>query len=529
MSSIQTTNETCLNKSFDEHKWVMQIRHIIDLEFEDNFSDIHVTIFSVPKPLRDINPNAYTPQLVSLGPYHYFRPELQQMEKYKISSARRIRTLNSHVKFDVIVDRFLKLEHKIRACYHRYLNINTETLAWMMAIDAAFMVEVIDTYGTKDGSNVMTQISSRMSHLVDYSGRKSAHNDILKDVIMLENQIPLFILRELLKFWSTSHDIADKILSDNLIGLCKDLSPFKMEENWGRIQPFDCDHLLDYMYKVLVPKLEEIIEICDEEPSEERKVCMFLLKLNEWFEQMKSKIMFKLPWILISNLPGFAVMRAMLFPIDENNHNNLNQVDSRQNREYSPPLVEEIMIPSVVELSKSGVVFVPTNGNIMTISFDKQAKKLYLPSISIEVNTEVVLRNLVAYEASRGVGPLVLARYTELMNGIIDTEDDARLLRERGIIYNYLKSDVEVANMWNGMSKSLRLTRVAFLDEVIENVNKYYEGNWRVIMSKVFKSYLIHSWHFLAFLVAALILFLLTAQVVCNVLYCPRMAGAHAR
>ncbi|KAK9664770.1 hypothetical protein RND81_14G066800 [Saponaria officinalis] len=512
----------------------MQIRHIIDEEFEDNFSDIiHVTIFNVPKLLRDINPNAYTPQLVSIGPYHYFRPELRQMEKYKISSAKRIRNLNGYIKFDSIVDRFLKAEHKIRACYHRSLDVNSETLAWMMAIDAAFLLEVIDTYGTKDGSNVISRISSRMSHLVDYSRRRSAHHDILRDVIMLENQIPLFILRDMLQFWSTSHEIADKILGDNLIGLCKDLCPFKMEENWGRIQPCNCDHLLDYLYKILVPKLEETIEISDDESSEERNICKFVLKLKNCVEQIKSKIMFKLPWILISNLPGFAVIRAMLFPDDDgrNNHGNLtnNQVDSQRDRETGPLLVEEIMIPSVVELSKSGVLFIPTNENIMTINFDKQEKKLYLPKISIDVKTEVVLRNLVAYEASRGLGPLVLARYTELMNGIIDTEDDARLLRERGIIYNYLKSDEEVAKMWNGMSKCLRLSRVPFLDQVIENVNKYYDANWKVVLSKVFKSYLILSWQFLAFSVAVSILFLLTLQVFCDVLYCPRTGSAHAR
>jgi hypothetical protein len=40
---------------------------------------------------------------------------------------------------------------------------------------------------------VFTRVSSRMSHLVDYAGRKSGHNAILRDMVMLENQIPLFV------------------------------------------------------------------------------------------------------------------------------------------------------------------------------------------------------------------------------------------------------------------------------------------------------------------------------------------------
>ncbi|MCH92456.1 putative UPF0481 protein, partial [Trifolium medium] len=78
--------------------------------------------------------------------------------------------------------------------------------------------------------------------------------------------------------------------------------------------------------------------------------------------------------------------------------------------------------------------------------------------------------------------PLVITRYTELMNGIIDTEDDAKILREKGIILNHLKSDQEVANMWNGMSKSLRLSRVPFLDKTIEDVNKFYHNALKIKM-----------------------------------------------
>jgi hypothetical protein len=59
------------------------------------------------------------------------------------------------------------------------------------------------------------------------------------------------------------------------------------------------------------------------------------------------------------------------------------------------------------------------------------------------------------------------------MNGIIDTENDAKILREKGIILNHLKSDKEVANMWNGMSKSLRLSRVQSMDKTIEDVTSF--------------------------------------------------------
>ncbi|BFG24762.1 hypothetical protein CerSpe_110360 [Prunus speciosa] len=197
-------------------------------------------------------------------------------------------------------------------------------------------------------------------------------------------------------------------------------------------------------------------------------------------------------------------------PENENSSNSISK----------PPLIEEITIPSVSDLVKSGVRFVKTKGSVSTISFDPKKVTFYLPATSLDVNTEVILRNLVAYEVSNTSGPLVFTRYTELMNGIIDTEEDVKLLREKGIILNRLKSDEEVAKVWNGMSKSIRLTEVPFLDKTIEDVNKYYNGRWKVKMTKFMKVYVFGSWQFLAVLAGVLLLLLMTLQAFCSVYHC---------
>ncbi|KAM7471651.1 hypothetical protein LguiA_009834 [Lonicera macranthoides] len=186
----------------------------------------------------------------------------------------------------------------------------------------------------------------------------------------LENQTPVFLLRNMLKFILSSSELADDMLLSMLVGLCKELLPFKMT-----------DHL----------------------PN-------------------------------------------------------------------------EISIPSVTELFKSGVCFSPING-IMNIRFDDNMFTFRLPVISLDVNTGHSKKlGSVAYEACKAFGPLILTRYTELMNSIIDTADDAKFLKEIGIIINQLKSDKDVANLWNGMSKSINLTKVPFLDKVINDMNKYHSG-----------------------------------------------------
>ncbi|KAH7855222.1 hypothetical protein Vadar_022564 [Vaccinium darrowii] len=549
---------TSSNSNFDEHRWIIHLRRTLDEELEED-TEIPVSIFSVPKNLLASDPDSYIPQQVALGPYHHWRPELYDMERYKLAAAKRTQKQLQTIKFHHLVDQLVKLESRIRACYHKFLDFNGETMAWMMAVDASFLLEFLQIYVIIEGK-VLTRVSSRMSHLVDVAGRKSAHNAILRDMVMLENQIPLFLLRKMLEFQFSSLELADEMLLSMLRGLCKEISPFKTVEEFPNVQVSEGTHLLDFLYCVIVPKSEEkseeisgIAEVDEEREGMENKERSFVAEssqvekfLDEVWKLLSKlnrgpvrtikrillsrpvKVVLKLPWTIISSLPGFKLLKQPveyfffseekeeIKPGNENSGSNSNLISK-------PPLVEEITIPSVTELSKAGVCFSPTNGSILTISFDVTTATMCLPTVSLDVNTEVILRNLVAYEACNASGPLVFTRYTELMNGIIDTDEDAKLLREKGIILNHLKSDEEVANLWNGMSKSVRLTKVPFLDKVIEDVNKYYDGRWKIKVVKLTKLYVFGSWKFLTLLAAVMLLFLMTLQAFWSLYSCTRI------
>lgn len=536
--------------NFDESRWVIQIRRTLDEELEE-ITEVPVSIFNVPKTLMVSDPDSYVPQEAALGPYHYWRPELYEIERYKVAAAKRTQKQLQNLKFQNLVEHLIKLESRIRACYHKFLNFNGETLAWMMAVDASFLLEFLHIYAAKEGKVLTTVSSLRMSHLVDAAGRKSAHNAILRDLAMLENQIPLFVLRKILELQFSSLELADDMLVSMLVGLCKELSPFKMVESFPEVKVTESAHLLDFLYQMIVPKLElgtsEITEDHDQEQCDANQggknsfgkssqvkqfvneVWKILIKLNKGPVRLlrrivfskPMKVMFKLPWTLLSNIPGLKIlilpMKYLCFSQEKPQENPENENSN------NPPLVEEITIPSVSELSKAGVSIVATNGGITSISYDSKMMALHLPSVNLDVNTEVILRNLVAYEACNASGPLVFTRYTELMNGIIDTAEDVALLRERGIVLNRLKSDDEVANLWNSMSKSVKLTKVPFLDKVIEDVNKFYNGRWKVKIGKCMKYYVFESWKFLTFLAAIMLLMLMSLQAFCSVYSCSRV------
>ncbi|XP_073263177.1 uncharacterized protein [Populus alba] len=60
-----------------------------------SFSDL-CFIYRVPKRLRELNEKAYTPQVISIGPFHHGKKELQEMEEQKRLYLRQFLELCKH-------------------------------------------------------------------------------------------------------------------------------------------------------------------------------------------------------------------------------------------------------------------------------------------------------------------------------------------------------------------------------------------------------------------------------------------------
>jgi hypothetical protein len=423
------------------------------------------------------------------------------MEHYKLTSAKRLQKNIQPIKFCHLVNHIAESDSTLRACYHRFLEFDRETLAWIFAIDTSFLLEYLQTYSAKTEGSLM-RVSSKMAHLIDYTRRKTAHYAILRDIIMLENQIPLFLLREVHSFFYLLHEDHDQALATMLMGFCKDLSPIKyINYQHFREECFERAHLLDLLYHMVAPKLQLVPDCEQEEPKADEEIGWFkkalksflaaLLYINLAPLRLLSKLFKSKAVMLLVTLP-FTIISYVFHLKNKGDINSLissagsmaEEVESASHEmKDESPLVEEIAIPSVTQLHKIGVKFHPTKGGLGSINFDKSCGIFYLPVIHLDDNSEVVLRNLVAYEACISSEVMVFTRYMELMNGIIDTKEDVRILREAGIILNHLKSDKEVAALWNGMTKSVRVTKVPILDKAIKGANTYYSESWKARMN----------------------------------------------
>ncbi|XP_044487196.1 putative UPF0481 protein At3g02645 [Mangifera indica] len=534
----------------DEKQWLSVVRSSI--EQERSKSNSKVSIFVVPKTLMYMAPNCYTPQHVALGPNHYWRPELHDMEGYKIAAAKSVQQQLRYqsLEFKDLVQKFKgEFVPDLQAYYQRFIRLGDEILAWVMAVDTAFLLEFLQVtfYAVEENKKskipLVTSVGgeilsaeddvvhkkayalSLMSQMRDYAGSLASRNAILRDVIMLENQIPLFLLREMLTVqFSTTEESANNILFPMLKAFCKEVCPFKfMVDSSTKIEVSKSAHLLHYMYQMVlnVEKLsppENKTKTEEEDDKHKENSLSASDNIVTLLSKVKSLLSnLKLP----KKLKPIAKATALVVKIPWHWIYKQKDDDSLGDNDDSNKAAE-IEIPSATKLEKAGISFSAVRRGKFPdiIFFDSKRARFKLPTITLDENTEVVLRNLVAYEASNPSHSLYFTRYTELMNGIIDTAEDVKLLKRRGIIQNGLKSDEEAVKLWNGMSRSIRSTKVRELDDLIKEVNRYYNRGWLIKAKKYVENYVYESWQFLTLLAAILLLLLEMFQAVCSVYNC---------
>ncbi|XP_006659870.3 putative UPF0481 protein At3g02645 [Oryza brachyantha] len=535
---------------FDEGRWLSRVRESMAERAAEELGAAVVRVFDVPKVLRSTRPEAYAPHHFALGPYHCRRPELRDMERYKLAAAKRAEKLfAAGKKFDDLVQRFYDIHERILAPYHRLVELNEHTLAWMMAIDTCFLLDFLEGYHRDEATDMVSSATNWI-------------NAVVRDAMMLENQIPLFLFACALELRHDAEQAAADALRGVLGRFITEVSPIKTTANAAMAVAGDLSrhaHLLELLYHFLVPT-DAVAEAAGNEPpplvpedfsavdvfdqmqqelpdyDKVKQACVQVSSLNVAPVRFIKKNLISRPMSLMTSLPGTAGKLVNKVPLLSAVAPLVGKLWSSQDVEarlkgvnlgtiINSPLAQELMIPSVAQLAACGVRFAPAVEGIAGIAFDAATATLSLPVITLDGNTEVILRNLVAYEAVAVRGPLVLARYTELMNGIIDTAKDVKILRQSGVVVNRMKSDGEAAEMWNGMCRATRLSRVPRLDGAIRAVNEHRSRRATVRLRKMLKRYVFRSWRVLTLLAAVVLLLMTALQTFCSVYQCNRWFG----
>lgn len=157
-------------------------------------------IYKVPERLRRKNEEAYTPQVVSIGPLHHGKENLRAMEEHKKRYLRDfLNRTREGVNFPHYIQGIKEEEHRLRDFYAESIACGSDEFATIVLVDAAFVIEFLlryhDIYHEDDNSQGKDDYSQDKD---DYIFNNPVMlGDVLPDLLLLENQLPFFILQEL--------------------------------------------------------------------------------------------------------------------------------------------------------------------------------------------------------------------------------------------------------------------------------------------------------------------------------------------
>ncbi|CAN1191185.1 UPF0481 protein At3g47200 [Linum perenne] len=184
------------SKPSPDSDWIISITEKLTQARADDSSSSweRFSIYRVPHYLREDDDKAYAPQLVSLGPYHHGKKRLRKMDPHKWRCLNRVLT-RTDTDIRIYLDSIRELEFKARSCYQGSTNsisMSSNEFVEMMVLDGCFVIELLRGAA---GEGFRELGYSRNDPV--FAMRGSMHS-IQRDMIMLENQIPLFVLDKLM-------------------------------------------------------------------------------------------------------------------------------------------------------------------------------------------------------------------------------------------------------------------------------------------------------------------------------------------
>ncbi|TKY74713.1 UPF0481 protein [Spatholobus suberectus] len=150
-------------------------------------------IYRVPFDIRKLNEDAYTPKVVSIGPFHHNgHSRLRNMERHKLIYCKAFLDRTKTSLASCI--RYIEGEEpKFRRCYSETLQFSKEELVKMIFVDSGFIFELFwsNYYGEWSMSDT-------------FLSKPWLTTNIRLDLLLVENQLPFFVLDGLFKLSFTS-------------------------------------------------------------------------------------------------------------------------------------------------------------------------------------------------------------------------------------------------------------------------------------------------------------------------------------
>ncbi|KAF1002976.1 UPF0481 protein At3g47200-like [Apium graveolens] len=409
-------------------------------------------IYKVSEKYRKVKEESYTPRIVSIGPLHHGKSHLQAMETYKLRCLKSLK-IKCGIKLKELSQYASSCEYNIRS-YYQDFNFTSLDFSKMILLDGIFIILLIG----KD--------KERFSGIADpfLSGNKSWRtSDIMHDMLLLENQLPLFFVKGLLKIL----DELQKVPSDSDF-FSKDLHKYFLEVGiTNRLETIDFRsalHLVDYLLRLHLPPDAELPDETEEQPKAEHG-----RSLNVISDYTRTR--------------------------------------------------------STSELQEAGVRFIPLpSGGLFEVLFNKLTGELRIPQLTVNGTTETFFRNVIALEQCL-YSTKHITSYVIFMDSLINTSKDVDLLVKHKIIDNLLGEEQLVADLFNNLHKeAVEDQREFYFADTCKDLNEYSKDWFHQWRSSWFKwklmlrnNYFSNPWSVISFIAATIVVVLTIVQTVCAI------------
>ncbi|KAL6857194.1 hypothetical protein ACP4OV_018576 [Aristida adscensionis] len=410
---------------------------------ENQVSTTRSRIHRFPHHLRDgiggTDGRYVVPSVVAIGPYHHDKPHLQAMEDFKRAVALRLCKSNGR-SVQEVYKKILSVADDARRCYDAsaVAALSDGEFADMMFFDGCFLL----WFMADDDDQLLTGCAH------------SAGPSFMRDLFLLENQVPWLVLEALMEFLPVG-------LYGSVAGMvCGDPLFFPRYEK----------HVLPSWIMRLLIKCRRAPEDEDETDTDEESRPLHLLGL--------------LRFILIQSLPH--KMRKSTRRIQDSGLRSLtiSAVDMAQKG-----------VKVKLAASNRGL-FAPTSMSFHAMSF---FGKLTLSPMVLDDTTACWLVNLAALEAVEGrdggdgwfSDGYVVSSYLSLLAMLMDRVEDVHELRRSGVLRSRF-CDMQTLTYFKGMGQHLRLgynyfNTLADIEDYMRRrpvriaVHKFLYNNYRIV------------------------------------------------
>ncbi|CAO2835647.1 unnamed protein product [Amaranthus hypochondriacus] len=448
----------------------------IKMDSEVSSSNNNCCIFKIPEFIRKEKEQCYRPVVLSIGPIYYGNPKLKTMEKLKWVTLKWFleHPNGGGHNLEYYLEFIRQKEEQICECYQDTNKCNLNLIPKhefraMILRDAAFIFYLfMENRTDTDRLAIPDQMRVLMRSQTD------------RDLFLLENQMPYFILKSL-------YDVSfGMVLQVSFFELTRDYigsgSPWalpgcKTVKSQVAIDAIAdetrIDHLLDFLCRCLQLQTPEQRQGRLEKPNN---------KYNKVTETIKKAAHYVSTTLIPSNRRA-SVQNEPIFP------------------------------SSAKQLSDAGVRFkVSKSIHLLDISYAHGV--LEIPKIDLDDNTESAIRNITYFEQCRYYDKSCFIDYVCFLDSLINTAEDIQILVENKILDSVLGSHREAAHLFNKVATNTTLNTNNFRYANISiEMNGYANTSWHRWKAILKRDYFNHPWSVISVMYLAILLILTILQV----------------